>query len=397
MKKNKTIMTLLIFATLTLGMLVLSVSVSAVNSSSTDNVTIYSQYGTAVIPENELEDYLAVGWSIVPVKLNNITQLPTTIYVSDSYGTDALDILQFDIDWVEYVSDSNKIRIHYTFDYAESGYVSLNMMCFDTYGNRVALLDFSKYADYIDVPENTATFSIVGKTSYKEHTSGGYYHCKQVDLYAMDGRIITVYDAQVPLYTAVGWYEAVTMYALDGRTIEIPPYEVEAYKNVGWYTAEGYLFELIRRDVNQFRASGSYEDAMELFDKYEKAFYGTEYQYSAQLLKEQVMDAWRNSLRCPLAYTGSYSLDEEYGVPEVTIWFRNVSYKKIAAFKLQFTCYNIFGDVENTYYSGYYCDSTNMDSGECWSYTWDLYGADSVYTIKNVRVTEIVFADGTKW
>ena len=30
-------------------------------------------------------------------------------------------------------------------------------------------------------------------------------------------------------------------------------------------------------------------------------------------------------------------------------------------------------------------------------YTWTLYGADSVQTVKNIRVIEVVFEDGTKW
>ena len=109
------------------------------------------------------------------------------------------------------------------------------------------------------------------------------------------------------------------------------------------------------------------------------------------------MDKWRNSSGAPIGVIGYTLSENSIGTPEVKIYFRNISYKKIVAFKVKFTCYNIFGDLEKSYYDAYYTDSANLDVAKTKSYTWTLYGADSVHTVNNIYITEIVFEDGTKW
>ena len=48
-------------------------------------------------------------------------------------------------------------------------------------------------------------------------------------------------------------------------------------------------------------------------------------------------------------------------------------------------------------YDSYYCDDAYLGVNEASAFTWTLYGADSVNTIKNAYISEIVFSDGTKW
>ncbi len=64
----------------------------------------------------------------------------------------------------------------------------------------------------------------------------------EVELYALDGRTLSVDESLVEAYTAegMGWYteKPVTMFALDGRSIVVAANEVEAYKVVGWYLEE---------------------------------------------------------------------------------------------------------------------------------------------------------------
>lgn len=361
-----------------------------------NTLTVYSNFGSVVITESEKAKYLSEGWSLTPVKLNNITQLPITFLESSSYSTDAMDIKELDFWGFDYLVKDNKIRMYYKLDYDITGYISLKVRCYDSYGNDVGEVDFNKYSEWVDVPSSTATFSIVVDSSYGNISSGEYYHCKQVDLYSMDGRCITVYDVQTPVYTSVGWYEAVTMYALDGRKITIPPYEVEAYKKVGWYDIYEYTIYLLRNVTNDYIQIGMYNEAIDTIEESGSWMNGTEYEYTVRLIKEGVMDKWRNAERCPIGVI-SYSIGEEYDVPTVTLNLRNISYKTIIAFRSKFTCYNVFGEVEESYYDTYYCDDTYLESGESASYTWKLYGADSVDNVKNIRITEIVFSDGTKW
>ena len=64
----------------------------------------------------------------------------------------------------------------------------------------------------------------------------------EVELYALDGRTLSVDESLVEAYTAegMGWYteKPVTMFALDGRSLVVAANEVEAYKAVGWYLEE---------------------------------------------------------------------------------------------------------------------------------------------------------------
>ena len=60
-----------------------------------------------------------------------------------------------------------------------------------------------------------------------------------VTLYSLDNRTIEVDESQVAAYTAegMGWFKdkPVEMYAADGRTITVRADKVEDYKKVGWF------------------------------------------------------------------------------------------------------------------------------------------------------------------
>lgn len=64
----------------------------------------------------------------------------------------------------------------------------------------------------------------------------------EVELYALDGRTLSVDESLVEVYTAdgMGWYaeKPVIMYTLDGRTEVFPAEQVEAQQSVGWYLEE---------------------------------------------------------------------------------------------------------------------------------------------------------------
>ena len=65
----------------------------------------------------------------------------------------------------------------------------------------------------------------------------GWYDMPVKTMYAPDGRSIIVYVEEADDYRNVGWYDmpVKTMYAPDGRSIIVYTEETEAYRNVGWY------------------------------------------------------------------------------------------------------------------------------------------------------------------
>ena len=80
----------------------------------------------------------------------------------------------------------------------------------------------------------------------------------------------------------------------------------------------------------------------------------------------------------------------------VHIEFRNISYKPIIAFRLTYDCYDVFNDYQESYYDYYYIKNIYLDSGESAYYYWYPGAGSDVHHIKNVKITEVVFADGTE-
>ena len=232
----------------------------------------------------------------------------------------------------------------------------------------------------------------------------GWYNFVPAPVYAPDGRISVIPIEDVPAWESVGWYTypVQTVYAADGRTAVIAATDAEAWKSVGWYENkwDAEMENAYNNTVNEiygFMSVRDYNSALYLVQKMiSDLFVGTKYEINLDALRTEIMAAWRSHCGAPLAVLGSVA-GEEYGVPEAGIQFCNISHKTIAGFKLDFTCYNIFGEVEESYYDWYYCDDADLHSGETGWYYWDLYGADSVNVITNIYITEIVYTDGTKW
>jgi len=65
-----------------------------------------------------------------------------------------------------------------------------------------------------------------------------YEGAESIEMYAPDGRTITVPVSETEAYENVGWFTVPvrTMFAADGRTLVIPTAETDAYENVGWFT-----------------------------------------------------------------------------------------------------------------------------------------------------------------
>ncbi len=331
------------------------------------------------------------------------TEFPVDL-IHRSYSSDYVTrINSFEITDVENIPGKYLNRISYELDYTElsgSGSIYMSLRCYDEAGYPIKDLHINPYMEYIDVPDTTAMIEIMPENPTEN--SQTYFYCKYVNVYAPDGRILAVTDLQVPVYKLVGWSEAVTMMARDengtfSRSIKISPYDVAAYEAVGWYTIEGTLFELIKGDYYEFKAAWDYNSMIEKTDLGINYLAGTKYEQMLYTMRTEAMDLWRNSCGAPLGVIEYEISENSIGTPEVTIAFRNVSYKKIIAYEMTFTCYNVFGKVEKSYYDYFYDDEADMAPAQVGGGTWTLYGADSVYTVENIRITEVVFEDGTKW
>lgn len=85
----------------------------------------------------------------------------------------------------------------------------------------------------------------VPKETLADYLSVGWYRTYEETvrtIYSMDGRRATVYLDQVPDFLSAGWYETYEdtvqrLYALDGRQIVVYKPEVPSYLKLGWYAS----------------------------------------------------------------------------------------------------------------------------------------------------------------
>lgn len=236
----------------------------------------------------------------------------------------------------------------------------------------------------------------------------GWYREPPYLMYAPDGRTLYVLPSEIGAYEAVGWYREPVryMYAADGRVLVVPEREVEAHQNVGWFISrEEAYYNGIIESYNWVMSVQDYGTAMEICENAlaEGIMVENGIFYSDIAAKRRlVADTWRNTIRCPVGIIGYYMSENSIGTPEAHITFRNLSYQPITAFKLTFDCYDAFGNPSRwTSYSSHtyngYVNNLYFEPMDSSLWYWTLYLQESTTNIRNIRITEIVFADGSKW
>lgn len=237
----------------------------------------------------------------------------------------------------------------------------------------------------------------------------GWYREPPCLMYAADGRTLYVIPSEIAAYEAVGWYRepVQNMYAKDGRVLAVMQSEVEAYQNVGWFTSwDEAHYNAIIDSYNAAMAVQDYGTAMNIcddaLDPVDGLVPGGIFYNDMAAKRRLVADTWRNTIHCPLGVV-SYSIGKNsIDTPLVNITFRNLSYQTISAFKLTFDCYDAFGNPSrwtsyssNTYEG--YVNSLQFEPMDDGTWYWTLYLQESTTNVQNMRITEIVFTDGTKW
>lgn len=158
--------------------------------------------------------------------------------------------------------------------------------------------------------------------------------------------------------------------------------------------------------INQLSSAGNYEAAVNLGHDFQNRYLDyPAFGHASQIIDNallSVCDKWRAAIKAPIAMCGYHISYNSIGIPEATICFTNISRKTITAFKASFDCYDGFGNSANTYswigasFNGYmqgdWLTPCNNDN-----YTWTLYSHDRTDNIRNIRITEVVFSDGTSW
>ncbi len=230
-----------------------------------------------------------------------------------------------------------------------------------------------------------------------EERAVGWY--EGIVVYAADGRSKLVSPFMVEAERKVGWYVdkkdvTVNMFALDGRCKPVFKANVRAEQAVGWYTLDEYMNKLIQKFGFE-TAINELEDIGIRYDNFTLDEYREQYK---KIIKQYYADKGY-----PLAVVNWDIGENSIGIPEITIFFRNISQKTIVSFEQKFTCYDAYGkpttdfpSLHNGDFVGY-CTNEKIESGDFFSMTWTLYSNEKTYKISWPVIKKIAFSDGTTW
>lgn len=264
-----------------------------------------------------------------------------------------------------------------------------------------------------------------------------------------DGTIVSVPKEHLDTYKTLGWKEAaeadlnrtVVMYDANGNTLEVPYNEVGRYELEGWSTVKPsgnkmtvYSYDGTEKQINDsqyasYKAQGwyaSYDEAVYnyamygngsdvtgakalLADKrYELSYNmvrdaldrietsGSEYVTKLYDMRSEIMETWGAAAKSPLGFI-NYWFAEKDGKDMIVFEYRNVSNNRIKSFRINFDICDADGNIIEKNSGSYYIENLQMAPCDKKKVAWLIETGDEAKSIKNLKVKEVTYADGTKW
>ena len=265
-----------------------------------------------------------------------------------------------------------------------------------------------------------------------------------------DGTIITVPAEHLKMYLALDWVQldteanptaTVTMYNSEGVSKEVPADEASKYELAGWttkkpnidymtvYYHDGTSKEIAKDLYESYKAQGWYSafdeavyayaafgngsdvpGATKLVEnkQYELAFNtvkdaidkieNSESEYVTMLyyLRSTITDAWREAANSPLGFINYWFTDKD-NKRFVIFEYRNVSNSRIKYFEINFDICDKDGNIIETNSGSYYVDNLQLVPCDKTRVGWKVESGQDAVSVKNVKVKEVKFADGTAW
>lgn len=233
----------------------------------------------------------------------------------------------------------------------------------------------------------------------------------QVTIYNEAGESKTVSESELSKYLNAGWSKTkpdgtyVTVYDANGNKKEILAANAESAKSEGWYSAYDeavYAYAAFGSgDVSgatQLLEAKKYEAAFEMVQSAITKLEKTESEYVSMLyyLRTQVTDTWRTAANSPLGFINYWFTDKD-GKKLIVLEYRNVSNSRIQSFKVNFDICDAAGNVVETNSGSYFVEKLEMTPCESKRAAWVVKNGSVAAGIKNLKVLEVVFSDGTSW
>lgn len=208
-------------------------------------------------------------------------------------------------------------------------------------------------------------------------------------------------------------YEDNHMYTMP-YTIQLAPGQKSAFEHATASTSdmvlvEGKYYEFYGRAVESITVDQDkipslgyqYADRMYLGTEFDKNMRMLYEKYNAEMKKKLKEDLKKNK-NVPLKIESASVVSNSYSYPDAKIKLTNLTEKRIIAFELSFSCYDAYNDPVNRSFSTsnrFYGKGTDVsiETGETYSFTWDLFSYSNTSKISNVKIDKVAFSDGTVW
>lgn len=362
-----------------------------VNDYRAETFTLYAADGRTIdVPSQEASNYLSVDWYLS--MSDALSAHPEAVLPSDlqnrSYGFQYFkpgaygDGKMRSIDSPSYntirmeLSDNVSSVSNYTFSDA-AGLIRL--------GIPDSVIEIGAGAFSASHNTGLRVYCVSGSAAHIAASAAGITTVPARPVYSAEtGYCCMVTDEERPFYLNAGWYES--------KEAAIQAIDLKLQESV----------DKIILSAEAYASEGAYDLALTALRAASDEFDSGDTYYTSLMEKQRIIaDAWRDSSSCPIGAT-SYSISRDViGNPEATIQLWNLSYKTITAFKIQFDCYDAFGAPSRAYDGSYtfrgYSDSEELAPLDYTQATWTLYVQDNTKTIRNIRITQIMFSDGTSW
>ena len=122
----------------------------------------------------------------------------------------------------------------------------------------------------------------------------------------------------------------------------------------------------------------------------------SEYVSMLYYLRSTVTDTWREAAKSPLGFINYWFTDKENN-RYVIFEYRNVSNSRIKYFEINFDICDETGEVIETNSGSYYVDNLQLVPCDKTRVGWSVESGKKATSVKNVKVKEVKFADGTSW
>lgn len=344
-------------------------------------VTMYSADGrTIVVPADMVEAQKAVGWFVKEGE-ETTTLPPERPESSSQNGGQSAEDLQV----VKY-TDGTLIRVPLK-----------DVAAYKALGWEHIYVEFNAMGNVI-IYNGAGDPKEVSFENAEKYTKEGWYFIKPG---TQPAPLPELPEEEKPVQD-----ENITIYHHSGTTKTINSTEFESYKGKGY----GKSLEEAIYNFAMYGDGGENKGSVALLNdkKYELSFReiesaldkiedsNSEYVTLLYNQRTKIVETWETAANSPLGFI-NYWFDNRDGKRVVLFEYRNIGNKRITYLAINFDICDSSGEVIETNEGSYFVNNLQVIPCDKTRVGWVVQSGNDAVSVKNVKVIEVRFSDGTVW